>query len=410
MRILVLNSGSSSLKFQLIETSPQQIEDNSDRLIVKGSIERIGSEDATFKYSVGDGRSEQSTRPIKDHKQAIEAAFKALQSSGTEGEQAPKIEAVGHRIVHGGEHFDKPALLDDDTLKRIESCYDLAPLHNPANIKGYLAAREILPDASHVAVFDTSFHHSMPPRAFLYGIPYRHYRQDKVRRYGFHGVSHRYVAYRFAQLHNSTRDQFKLITCHLGNGCSMTAVDHGKSIDTSMGMTPLEGLIMGTRSGSIDPGAIFHLATKSDMGLHDIEVMLNRHSGLYGLSGVSNDMRDLLEEAGSGNVRAQLAVDVFCYSAKRYVGAYLAALNGADALLFTGGIGENAAPIRARICEDLDNLGIAVDSEKNNKVVNGAEGEISPTNGKVKVWVIPTNEELIIARDTLRCIYGIPYP
>jgi acetate kinase len=276
-------------------------------------------------------------------------------------------------------------------------------------LKGYTAAKSFLPNASHVAVFDTSFHHTMPPKAFLYGIPYKHYKLDKVRRYGFHGVSHRYVAYRYAQLHGTTRDHFKLITIHLGNGCSMCAIDHGRSVDTSMGLTPLEGLLMGTRCGNLDPGVLFYLVGRSDMSLHDVEVMLNRHSGLYGLSGVSNDMRDLLEEADRGNVRAQLAVDVFCYDVKKYLGSYLAALNGADAIIFTGGIGENAPAIRSRSCENLDGLGIKLDCKKNCNTA-GSEAEISADDSPVKVWVIPTNEELVIARDTLRCIFGIPYP
>ena len=326
-------------------------------MIAKGSVERIGSSEAVVRYTAPGKGSDNFAKPITDHKQAIETAFQCLTGEHGVISSPKEIEAVGHRMVHGGEAFTHPALIDDEVVSRIEACFDLAPLHNPHNLKGYFASKQHLPDASHVAVFDTSFHHTMPPKAFLYGIPYAHYKQDKVRRYGFHGVSHRYVSYRFAQLHGTTRDKFKLITCHLGNGCSVAAIDHGRSIDTSMGFTPLEGLLMGTRSGSLDPGVVFYLVGKSDMKLHDVEVMLNRHSGLLGLSGVSNDMRDLIEEAEKGNVRAQLALDVFCYQARRYFGAYLAALNGADAIIFMGGIGENAAFVRNRICENLDQLG-----------------------------------------------------
>ncbi|HET8546422.1 MAG TPA: acetate kinase [Bryobacteraceae bacterium] len=410
MRILVLNSGSSSVKFQLIETSPEQIASSSDRMVARGSIERIGSSEALVKYTSCCNGSENFAKPIADHKQAIETAFQSLTGEHGVIGSADEVEAVGHRMVHGGEHFTVPAVIDEEVVRRIELCFDLAPLHNPHNLKGYFAAKQHLPNASHVAVFDTSFHHTLPPKAFLYGIPYSHYKKDKVRRYGFHGVSHRYVSYRFAQLHGTTRDHYKLITCHLGNGCSMCAIDHGRSVDTSMGFTPLEGLVMGTRSGSLDPGVLFYLVGKSDMSIADVEVMLNRHSGLYGLSGVSNDMRDLLEEADRGNVRAQLAVDVFCYRVKKYFGAYLAALNGADAIIFTGGIGENAAMIRSRVCDQLDGLGVSIDWHKNEGIIDGREGEISTDESRIKVWVIPTNEELVIARDTLRCIFGIPYP
>lgn len=409
MRILVLNSGSSSVKFQLIETSPEQIASSSDRMIARGSVERIGSSEAVVKYDAVAEGSDVFARPIKDHRDAIETAFSCLTGEHKVIASPDEIEAVGHRMVHGGETFTHPALIDDEVVRRIEACFDLAPLHNPHNVKGYQAAKTFLPNAAHVAVFDTSFHHTMPPKAFLYGIPYIHYKRDKVRRYGFHGVSHRYVSYRFAQIHGTTRDKYKLITCHLGNGCSVCAIDRGRSVDTSMGFTPLEGLLMGTRSGSIDPGVLFYLAGKADVSLSEVEVMLNRHSGLYGLSGVSNDMRDLLREADEGNVRAQLAVDVFCYRVKQYFGSYLACLNGANAVLFTGGIGENAPQIRARICDNLDALGVKIDPAKNEAAL-GREADISAADSSVRVWVIPTNEELVIARDTLRCIFGIPYP
>jgi len=312
-------------------------------------------------------------------------------------------------VVHGGEHFTGSVLIDEDVVKEIEKCIDLAPLHNPANLKGYQAARQLLPHARQVAVFDTSFHHAMPPHAFHYGIPYVHYSRDRVRRYGFHGTSHRYLNYRFARLHGHDRSAYKVITCHLGNGCSMCAINHGRSIDTSMGMTPIEGLLMGTRPGDIDAGALTYLLAREGMDLHDLESELNRHSGLYGVSGVSSDMRDLLKQAAAGHERARLAIDIFCYRVKKYLGAYLAALNGADGIVFGGGIGENSPEIRAQICENLDIFGIKVDPESNASVPD-QERLISPRGASPEMWVIRTNEELLIARDTLRCMLGIPHP
>jgi acetate kinase len=298
--------------------------------------------------------------------------------------------------------------MDEAVVKEIEDSIDLAPLHNPHNLKGYYASRALFPSARHVAVFDTAFHQTLAPHAFLYGLPYVLYSRYRIRRYGFHGTSHRYVSYRFAQIHGRTRRDYKMITCHLGNGCSMCAIDHGRSVDTSMGFTPLEGLLMGTRSGDLDPAALLHIMSHEDLTIREASSLLNKHSGLYGVSGVSNDMRALLAEAARGHERARLAVDMFCYRVKKYLGAYCAVLNGADAVIFTGGIGENAPAIRAQSCEGLEALGIAVDAQANEAAV-GTEKDIAASGARTRVWVIPTNEELLIARDTLRTILGIPH-
>lgn len=410
MKILVLNSGSSSLKFQLIETSPEQIASNQDRLIAKGAVDRIGSTEAVVTYeAVGLGKTKHA-KPVPEHKQAIEAAFQALTTGENKVlDNTNEIEAIGHRVVHGGEDFQTSALMTEEVVEKIENNFELAPLHNPANMRGFYASRALVPHARHVAVFDTSFHHSLPPKAFVYAIPYAYYKRDKIRRYGFHGTSHRYVSYRYAQFFEEKRDKFKLITLHLGNGCSACAIEYGRSVDTSMGFTPLEGLVMGTRSGNIDPGAVLYLLGTGEMKLHDVEVLLNRHSGLAGVSGVSNDMRDVIQEAESGNARAQLAVEIFCYQVKRYIGQYLGVMNGADAILFTGGIGENSPLIRKKACEGLENLGIQIDAARNDTAI-GEAADISVADSKTHVWVIPTNEELLIARDTVRTILGIPNP
>lgn len=409
MKILVLNCGSSSLKFQLIDTTPERIAANDDLVLAQGAVEKIGTGQAIVTYQPKGGPKVREDKPILKHQEAIQTAFDHMTGEGGVVRNLAEIEGVGHRIVHGGEHFQQSVLIDDAVLKLIEAAVDLAPLHVPHNLKGYYASRALLPDAKNVAVFDTSFHQTMPPKAFLYGLPYLYYTRDKVRRYGFHGTSHRYVAYRFAQLHNSSSDKFKLITCHLGNGCSMAAIENGKSVDTSMGLTPLEGLMMGTRAGDLDPGAVLYVAEHAEMGLHETDVVLNRYSGLYGISGLSNDMRDLITASQDGNQRATLAIDVFCYRVKKYIGSYLAAMNGADAIVFTGGIGENAALVRARICESMDGLGVALDAGKNDAAV-GNEADIGADEARTRVWVIPTNEELLIARDTVRCILSLPHP
>jgi len=361
MNVLVLNAGSSSLKFDLWE--------NAEKLLVQDAIERVQSMPA-----------------------ALEEAFGKLGD-------AP-VHAVGHRVVHGGERFREPAVIDAEVERGIDELSALAPLHNPHNLEGIRAAREKLPSVKHVAVFDTAFHGTLPPRAYVYGLPYEYLAEKKVRRYGFHGISHRYVSLRFAEIRGKTAAEFRLITCHLGNGCSVCAVDRGRSVDTSMGFTPLEGLLMGTRSGDVDAGAILHLIATEKRDARDVLRMLNEKSGIKGLSGVSNDMRDVLAAAHGGNERAELAVEAFCYRVKKYIGSYLAAMGGADALVFTGGIGENSAEIRGRICERLDAVGIAIDAG-----ANGA-GEKERQIGKSRdgIWVIPTQEEKLIAAETLRLV------
>jgi acetate kinase len=407
MEILVLNSGSSSLKFQLIETSPEQIQADADRIRARGSVEKIGTGEAIISVEAGGAKTKHS-REILEHRDAVGIAASCLQDAG-DGLRKEQIEGVGHRIVHGGEQFTQSVLIDDEVLRHIQEAIELAPLHNPHNLKGYLAAREMLPQAQHAAVFDTSFHQTLPRHAFMYGLPHVVYDRHRVRRYGFHGTSHRYVSYRYARMLGRTRQDYKLITCHLGNGCSVCAIDHGRSVDTSMGFTPLEGLLMGTRAGDIDPAAVLHVMAKEELSIHEVSSLLNKHSGLYGLSGISNDMRTLIEQSGQGNDRARLAIRVFCYRAKKYIGAYLATLNGADAVLFTGGIGENAPSIRAEICDQLDALGIVLDPASN-EAARGQACRISSDDSACQVWVIPTNEELLIARDTLRCILGLPHP
>jgi acetate kinase len=319
-----------------------------------------------------------------------------------------QIEAVGHRVVHGGERFTRSMRVDDAVWRELEQLIDLAPLHNPHNLRGITAARAVLgPGVPQVAVFDTAFHHTLPETAYIYAIPYQFYRRYRVRRYGFHGTSHRYIAWRYRQLTNTARENTNIITLHLGNGASACAIRGGSSVDTSMGFTPLEGLVMGTRSGDLDPAILDYLAAKEGLGVREVDTMLNKQSGLLGVSGLTADMRELFAEIDeNGDRRAQLAIDLFCYRVKKYLGAYLAAMNGADAVVFAGGIGENAAAIRARICEGLDWLGIRADSVKNDTLVGGGEGRFDAQDSRVQLWVIPTDEELLIARDTWRVVTG----
>ena len=401
MKILVLNCGSSSLKSQVVETSPEQIASAADRVLAKAVVERIGTQDAIVSVTV-DGARTRDTRPVLNMDEALRAVIEAVAAHGP-------IEAVGHRVVHGGETFHEPVEMNEAVVERIEDLYDLAPLHNPHNVRGYRATRALLPAARHVAVFDTAFHQTLPAHAYLYGIPYSYYAQEGYRRYGFHGVSHRYIAWRYARIRDAQKDQFKVISCHLGNGSSMCAIDRGRSVDTSMGFTPLEGLLMGTRCGDIDPSLVLHMMAMSGDGPSEMEALLTRKSGLFGLSGLSADMRKLLEHRAKGDTRAALTIDVFCYRVKKYIGSYVATLNGADALVFTGGIGENAAAIRAEICAGMEGLGIRIDSAANEGAVS-REARISRPDSAVEVWVIPTNEELLIARDTLRCVLGLPQP
>jgi acetate kinase len=409
MRVLVLNCGSSSLKFQLIETSREQIAQNNDRVLAHGAVERVGSDDAKITYQMADREKEEKHQSVKDQKQAIQLAFDHLTAPGGALSHPKDVEAVGHRIVHGGEAFRESVVIDDQVLKEIEKLSVLAPLHNPENLKGYYASRELLPDAKQVAVFDTAFHQTMPPRAYLYGLPYEFYERDHIRKYGFHGTSHRYVSWRYAMLHQKTRADFKLITCHLGNGCSVCAIDHGKSIDTSMGFTPMDGLLMGTRPGEIDPGAVLYLAQRDPDGAQGMEKLLNHKAGLAGLTNGTGDMRDIQKRSAAGDQRARDAVDVFCYRVVTFIGAYATVLNGADAILFTGGIGENSSEIRAQVCQGLTWLGVELDTATNDKT-KATDARITTEASKMTVWVIPTDEELLIARDTFRCVERIPHP
>lgn len=406
MNVLVLNCGSSSLRFQVIATDLDAIERDADRRLAWGRIERIGSQALLELQSEGKP-PERHAEALRDHRSALDTVLRWLVSPEATGPGLASlgdIHAVGHRVVHGGEKLTESALLGDGVVAQIEDCIELAPLHNPANLKGIYAARERFgPGIPQVAVFDTSFHTTMPEESYLYALPYSLYVRHRIRRYGFHGTSHRYVAYRYRKLTGRTHEQTNLITLHLGNGCSACAIRGGASLDTSMGLTPLEGLVMGTRAGDLDPSILEFLHHKDGMSLAEMDALLNKQSGLLGISGLTNDMRDLLEEeAAHGDRRARLAIEIFCLRVKKYVGAYLARLNGADAIVFTGGIGENAPTVRWRICSELDFLGIALDPERNAACVGGVEGEIGAAGNRVRAFVIPTNEELLIARDTVR--------
>lgn len=414
MNVLVLNAGSSSLKFQLLSTGPDQIKENRDHRFCRGQIERIGGE-AVFTVQIHQNPKQTWTAPVRDIPAALDALLRWLaspQSGIGEIGTVSDIHAVGHRVVHGGEMFTQSELIDEKVLNGIRECVDLAPLHNPSNIKGIEAVRQILGDkVPQVAVFDTAFHQSIPEQAYLYAIPYHLYRRHQIRRYGFHGTSYRYVAYRYRMLRNLTREQTHIIAFHLGNGCSAAAIRGGHPVDTSMGMTPLEGLVMGTRSGDLDPAIVDFLVAKEGLSSHEADMLLNKQSGLLGLSGLTNDMRELQEEINkNGDRRAGLAVEIFCYRARKYLGAYLAAMEGsAEAVVFTGGIGENSSEVRARICAGMAWAGLTLDEEKN-KCTAGVEEKISTEDAKLAAYVIPTDEELLIARDTVRSILGIPHP
>jgi acetate kinase len=408
MLILVLNCGSSSIKFQLIETDTEMIEADCDHTVARGSVERIGTDEATLKVTVPPHPTRSTTEEILDHQAGLTRAMAALKESDVLADIS-QIQAVGHRVVHGGEHFAASVIIDGEVEEEIRNCADLAPLHNPHNLRGYYVTRKAMPQVPQVAVFDTAFHQSVPPRAHIYGLPYSYYRRYHIRRYGFHGTSHRYVASRFRKIFSKVREEANLITAHLGNGCSITAIRKGQSIDTSMGFTPQEGLLMGSRCGDIDPAALLYIMSKDELTLHDMSTLLNKFCGLYGISGQSNDMRDLTLASARGDEQAKLAIEVFCYRLKKYIGAYAAALGHVDGLVFTAGIGENSPVIRALTCEGLDELGIQIDEARNAAIV-GKEGEISADASRVRVMVIPTNEELLIARDTFRAVRGLPNP
>ena len=411
MNVLVLNCGSSTAKFQLIATDLDHIAQDADEHLAGGVIERIGGE-AIITFRARGGEARRSTAPVRDVRAAVETIIRWVTSADSGIEEVKSVgdvHAVGHRVVHGGERFTHSVLIDEEVLRGIEDCIELAPLHNPGNIRGIQAAREVFgPGLPQVAVFDTAFHQTLPAHAYLYALPYQWYRRHRVRRYGFHGTSHRYVAYRYRRLRGLERGQTNIITLHLGNGCSAAAIRAGDSVDTSMGMTPLEGLVMGTRSGDMDPAIIDFIGAKEGLSSQELESVLNKQSGLLGISGLTNDMRELLDEQReSGDRRAGLAVDIFCYRARKYVGAYLAALGGADALVFTGGIGENSAEERARVCAGLEWMGVQLDPASNEATTARREGLISREGSRLAVYVIPTDEELLIARDTVRLIRGV---
>lgn len=392
MNILVINCGSSSIKYQLFDMPGENI-------LAKGMVEKIGEEKSSLTHQHKDDKFE-SDVSIASHEEGMKLIMKTLtdKDAGVITDIS-RIDAVGHRVVHGGESFSRSVRITKDVLKIIEDYEDLAPLHNPPNLAGIRAINDILPNVIQAAAFDTAFHHTMPQKAYMYAVPLDLYDKFKIRRYGFHGTSHRFVARRAAELLGKTKDETNIITCHLGNGCSITAVKEGKSVDTSMGFTPLEGLVMGTRSGDIDPAIIFYLAERQDMSTGDINNLLNKKSGLLGVSGVSNDMRNVIEEAEKGNEKAALAIEIFCYRIKKYIGAYTAVLGQVDAVAFTGGIGENSATVRGKVLDGLECLGIKLDTKRNCDD-SKAERLISSDDSKINVFVIPTDEEVRIAYDT----------
>lgn len=394
MNVLVVNCGSSSLKYQLIDM-------DNEAVLAKGQFEKIGAEDAIFTHKRPDAEKLERVEPILDHKQAlkilldilVDAEFGVISSMD-------EIDAVGHRVVHGAEKFADSVLITPAVMEALEECAKIAPLHNPPNIQGIEACEAIMPKVPQVAVFDTAFHQTMPAEAFLYGLPYEAYTELGIRRYGFHGTSHKYVAQRVAELMGKHMSDLRIISCHLGNGSSVSAIKAGRSIDTSMGFTPLSGLIMGTRCGDIDPAIVPFLMDKWDMTYHEIDAIMNKKSGVLGISGVSNDFRVIEEAAEEGNKRAQLALDMFHYKVRSTIGAYAAVMGGVDVIVFTAGIGENGIGNRDAICNGLEYLGTRLDRERNN--VRGKETEISVEGSKVKIFVVPTNEEIMIARDTKR--------
>ncbi|MBL0172936.1 MAG: acetate kinase [Gemmatimonadaceae bacterium] len=413
MNVLVLNAGSATVKFQVVVTDESTIASNSDRALVRGQIERIGGE-SVITVRMADGSTRTLTASLRDLRAAVEwvVAYVTQADSGSGLRSRADVHAVGHRVVHGGEQFQDSVLVDDAVHRAIEAMIEFAPLHNPHNLRGIDAARAALgAGVPQVAVFDTAFHQSLPEYAYLYAIPYPLYRRHKIRRYGFHGTSHRSIAWQWRRLTGRARSDVRIVTLHLGNGCSACAIQGGRSIDTSMGFTPLEGLVMGTRSGDIDAALLDYIAAKEGLSLPQVESLLNQQSGLLGISGLTNDMRDLLAEAHEHqDRRARLAIEIFCYRVRKYVGAYLAALGGADAIVFAGGIGENSPEIRTRICEGLAWAGLTIDEAANAQLTDGREGRFSTEGASLEAWVVPTDEELLIARDTFRVVAGIEPP
>lgn len=399
MKILVLNCGSSSVKYQLIDMA------NNAELLAKGLLERVGLKDSEFKHQPKGKEAYMLIQDVKNHEVGINLILKALLDP-EHGviKSVNDIIAVGHRVAHGGENFSTSVLINEEVKKNIEEVIDLAPLHNPANLKGIISMEKLVPTVPQVAVFDTAFHQSIPPHAYMYALPYELYEQEKIRRYGFHGTSHKYVFEKACDALFMRKGQVKAITCHLGNGASVAAIKNGKSVDTSMGLTPVEGLIMGTRTGDLDLGALLYIMSKKGLSLDEANNLINKKSGVLGISGVSYDMRDIENAAwNDGHKRAQLALDMYFYRIKKYIGAYAAAMGGVDLIIFTGGVGENGPETREIICKDLEFLGVNFDAEKNTGL-RGKLEMISKHDSKVKVMVVPTNEELVIAHDTLKVV------
>jgi acetate kinase len=397
MKILVLNCGSSSIKYKLFEMESKEV-------IAQGGIEKIGMKGSFLKLTLPDGQKVMLEGEILEHRAGIEYILGVLLSEKYGCiKTIDEIKAVGHRVVHGGERFNSSVLITDEVIDMLNECIELAPLHNPPNLKGIYAIQELLPDTPQVGVFDTAFHQTMPDYAYMYGLPYSLYEKYGIRRYGFHGTSHRYVSRRACEFLGVPYEDQRIITAHIGNGGSVTAIKNGKSIDTSMGMTPVEGLIMGTRSGDIDPGVISYIMEKENMGTKGISTLLNKFSGMLGISGVSSDMREIEEAIEGGNKRAIMALKTYCYRIKKYVGSYAAALGGVDILVFTGGVGENQASARKAVCENMEYMGIELDEELNDSV-RAKEVVISKPTSKVKVLIIPTDEELTIAKDTVEIL------
>ncbi|KPU43953.1 acetate kinase [Oxobacter pfennigii] len=392
MNVLVINCGSSSLKYQLIEMTDEEV-------LAKGLVERIGLEGSVLTHRPKDMDKIIIEKDMKDHKEAVKLVLEALvdKNHGVI-KSMDEITAVGHRVVHGGEKYSGSVLIDDVVMNVLKECSAIAPLHNPPNIIGINACRDLMPDVPMAAVFDTAFHQTMPDYSYMYALPYEYYEKFSIRKYGFHGTSHKYVSIKAAEMLNKPYNELKIITCHLGNGSSVAAVKNGKSVDTSMGFTPLEGLMMGTRSGDLDPAIIDYLASREGMTISEINNVLNKKSGFLGVSGVSSDSRDIENAAKEGNKRAQMAFSMFCYRVKKYIGAYAAAMGGVDTIVFTAGIGENSIPTREKICEDMEFLGITIDKEKNK--IRGKKEDISAAGAKVRVLIIPTDEEMMIARET----------
>jgi len=398
MIILVLNCGSSSIKYQLID-----MRDNNDHdLLAKGQVERVGLSDSILTHKPTGKDKYEVVKDIPDHTAGISLIINAL-TDDSHGvlEHLTDIKAVGHRVAHGGEYFSESAVINKDVIKKIESCFELAPLHNPAHMKGIMAMENIMPGIPQVAVFDTSFHQSMPEKSWLYALPYKYYEQLRVRKFGFHGTSHKYVAEKAAKMTGIDINNSKIVTCHIGNGGSVTAIVNGKSFDTSMGFTPVDGLVMGTRVGSVDPGALLFIADKEGINLNKMNDIINKESGVLGITGISSDMRDIEAAAADGNARARLALDIYNTRIKKFVGAYAAEMEGIDLLVFTGGVGENEASLRSFVCEGLEFMGVELD-ESVNKGLRGKDTIISKPSSRVKVVLATTNEELVIAADTYR--------